>query len=53
MCFQQSTNIYDLFEFQPSIEPPIPDNSTNLIRNYQGGTTVDFGAKVKYEYLMY
>ena len=29
------------------IEPPIPDNSTNLIRNYQGGTTVDFGAKVK------
>ena len=28
------------------IEPPIPENSTNLIRNYEGGSVVDFGAKV-------
>ena len=30
------------------IEPPIPDNSTNLVRNYEGGSVVEFHSKVNY-----
>ena len=33
------------------IEPPIPENSTNLIRNYEGGSVVDFGATGRYSVL--
>ncbi len=30
------------------IEPPVPPNETRLIRHYEGGQTIDFGAVANY-----